>query len=262
MQRGFTVQLERKLGIPLQKHHCFSHKLNLILRNTAFAKDKVSKKYKFPNLIMEERDLNHLSSFHTSSAKNLAHLREVMEAEGMRPSRPLPIFPVRWSNSHEEVREKENLYSPVWSKHLTRIVASPGFSQSQRDKALEINNFLIDKEARMTSAIMLDVLKLFSKVSREFQLKGRQASVLKMMKHFVIILFLFLGESVIGVSDRIEQLVTGVEDVRLAHSDVLKQFLLDAECPANVAASYLVPLDDTQISHASFLPNTASAFQE
>ena len=194
-------------------------------------------------MVLVEKDLNALATFHTKSPKNMAHLRSTMDAEGVAPVMPEHIHNVRWSPSQKKVLEKEMKHASVWNKHLVRIIASPAFTKPQKEKAEYLSNFLTDKDARMTSAIMLDVLSLFGKVSEEFQLSG---------------------ESIIGVSERVEQLFSGVEEMREEKSNTVKELLRDATCPANVAAADLLPLSDTEMDDgpASFLPNSANAFQE
>ena len=171
--------LGRKLGIPnLQRSHCLAHKLNLAIRNTAFAKNPAGK-HKFENLVLEEKDLNSLSTFHSRSSKNMAHLRETMRAEGMTPARPHPIHKIRWSGSHKDVIEAEYRHAPVWSKHMTEIMADTSFSETQRFKATFLNNFMSDKYARITSAIMLDTQDVIGRASKEFQYAGEKVYFVK-----------------------------------------------------------------------------------
>ena len=127
-------------------------------------------------MVLMEQDFNALASFHTMSTKNTGHLRDTMVAEGVTPVIPEHIHKIRWSPSHKKVIEKDYKHATLWNKHLSLIIASPAFSQKQKDKAEYLSNFLTGKSARMTIAIMLDVLNLFSKVSEEFQLKGEQST--------------------------------------------------------------------------------------
>ena len=263
-QTGFTVKLGEALGISLQRIQCFAHKLNLIVRNAAFSKNKVTKKYNFENMVLVEKDLNALATFHTKSGKNMAHLRDTMIAEGEAPVMPEHIHKVRWSPSHKKVLEKEKKHAAVWNKHLQLIVASPTFSEKQKEKAEYLSNFLTDKHARMTSAIMLDILNLFGNVSEEFQLTGEEVQdYVVNLNSQCISIYPCLGDSIIGVSERIHQLNTGVEEARQEHSKVVEEFLVDAKCPVNVAAADLLPLDETEMEDcpAIFIPNSATAFQ-
>ena len=158
-QGGFIVELGKLLGIlHLQRFHCFAHKLNLIVRNTANAKESVTQRIKFSGVKLREKDANAHHSFHSKSSKNMAHLREVMVEAGKNPVKPLKIHEVRWSSSHREVLRREYVHAPIWWEHYARISSSDSFSQTQREKASYLQDAIEDKNARLISVFLLDIL--------------------------------------------------------------------------------------------------------
>ena len=173
LQKGFTVNLGHILGIHLDRFHCFAHQLDLIVKNTAKAKLKNPARRKFKSVHLKEKDSSGHSSFHTKSSKNHAHLRDVMVAAGMRPVRPPKVMPVRWASSYKNVLRKEYIHAPIWWEHYARISSSDSFSKKQRDKADYLKDAIVDKDARLLTAFLLDVLTLFGKVSEEFQKMGK-----------------------------------------------------------------------------------------
>ena len=126
----------------------------------------------------------------------MAHLREVMVEAGKNPVKPLKIHEVRWSSSHREVLRREYVHAPIWWEHYARISTSDSFSQTQREKASYLQDAIEDKNARLISVFLLDILTLFGKVSEEFQKKG---------------------ESVLGLFNRIKQLKDGKEIGKATH---------------------------------------------
>ena len=133
--------------------------------------------------------------------------------------KPKRIIPTRWIDSayRAEVHLFHNHHLLV--EQLTALRADPRFKTNKlsKEKAKEILDFLLNKNAMAILAVQLDVGFLFKGMSLEFQKRGQS----------------FLGQTA-----KKRYLLKGIQDIMQDRSQFVRKILTDMKCLDHINNEY------------------------
>ena len=168
---SFHIHLQRYLGHEIALVKCGAHKLSRILLHALnYVTDPATNDTYFANFA----DINNkFYSFYMSrGSKRFIDLTRKAEELGIAPNRIKYHFDVRFAAS--QYRCMKTLYDQFDALKLDLLerVTDPTFNLEGQTTANLLHSYISDKGFAITVAEFVDLLEVFQRMSRRFQLKG------------------------------------------------------------------------------------------